>query len=131
MPVARWAVFAACAVVIRSPAWKADHNAALAAVAGGVHGRSAAAGAASTVISVPLTVIRAPSMASTARTPLISLILARSAAATPPGTEAITSGTTRCVGVPPARLDAVGWVVSEGAAFEGAGLEDAGMTMSA
>ena len=40
---------AAAAVVTRSPAWKADHIRWLAAVAGGVHGRSAAAGAASTV----------------------------------------------------------------------------------
>ena len=53
---------AACAVVIRSPAWKSDHSRGLAAVAGGVHGRSAAAGAASTVSRAPLTVIRAPSI---------------------------------------------------------------------
>ena len=90
-------------MVIRCPPAKADHIRWLAAVAGGVHGRSAAAGAASTVSRTPLTVIRAPSTASTARTPASFLILARSAAFTPPGTEAMTSGTTRRVGVAPAR----------------------------
>src|SRR6185437_9253482 len=41
--------------------------------------------------------------ASTARTPARRLTLARSAGVTPPGTEAITSGTTRCVLACPAR----------------------------
>ena len=95
-------------VVIRSPAAKADHSRWLAAVAGGVHGRNADAGAASTVSCAPLTVIFAPSMASTARTPLSLRSRARSALVTPPGTEAMTSGTTRRVGVAPAGGPAAG-----------------------
>ena len=89
--------------MISCPARKADHTGALVAVVGGVQGRKAPSGAASTVSCFPLTVIRAPSMASTARTPTIAEILARSALVTPPGTEAMTSGTTRRVGVPPDR----------------------------
>jgi hypothetical protein len=42
---------------------------------------------------VPLTVILAPSMASTVRTPGSARSRRRSAAVTPPGTEAMTSGT--------------------------------------
>src|SRR5580693_3460019 len=109
-PLTRWAAVAACALVIRSPAWKADHARWLDAVVGGVHGRSAAAGAASTVSRTPLTVIRAPSMASTARTPPSFLSLPRSAWVSPPGTEAITSGTSRCVALAPASPGSVGAV---------------------
>ena len=83
------------AVVTRSPAANSDHTCRLAAVAGGIHGRSAAAGAPSTVSGLPLTVIRAPSMGSTARTWPSFLTLARSAAVTPPGAAAMMSGTTR------------------------------------
>src|SRR5262249_12777705 len=71
-------------------------------VAGGVHGRSVASGAASTVSRAPLTVIWAPSMASTARTPPSRLIRSRSAPVSPPDTEAITSGTIRRVADSPA-----------------------------
>src|SRR5215472_7073801 len=93
-PLTRCSFRAAGAVVIRSPAAKADHTARLAAVSGGVHGRSALAGALSTVSGLPLTVIRAPAMGSTALTWLSFLILARSAWVAPPGTAAMTSGTT-------------------------------------
>ena len=55
-------------VVIRSPAAKSDHTWGSLAVAGGVHGRSADSAAASTVSWAPLTVIFAPSMASTTPT---------------------------------------------------------------
>src|SRR6516162_10692754 len=80
---------------MRSPAANRDHTCWLAAVAGGVHGRSAAAGAPSTVNGLPFTVIRAPAMGSTERTWLSFLILARSARVRPPGTAAMTSGTMR------------------------------------
>ena len=82
-------------MVIRSPAAKSDQTRWLTAVSGGVHGRSAAAGAPSTVSCVPFTVIRAPEMASTVLTWLSFLSLATSAWVTPPGTAAMTSGTTR------------------------------------
>ena len=76
---------AAAAVVMRSPAAKPRHTVALAAVAGGVQGRSALAVAAMTVSGLPLTVIRAPSTGSTDLTWLSFLSLARSAAVTLPG----------------------------------------------
>ncbi len=94
-PLTRPAVRPAATLVIRSPAAKPDQTAGLLAVAGGSHGRSAAASAASTVSCAPLTEIFAPSMASTARTPRSLRSRFRSAAVTPPGTEAMTSGTTR------------------------------------
>src|SRR5580693_9281066 len=94
-PLASPAAWLAAAEVITSPAAKSDHTRWSLAVAGGVHGRSADAAAASTVSGRPLTVIFAPSMASTARTPLSLRSRARSAAVTPPGTEAMTSGTIR------------------------------------
>ena len=118
-PLTRRAAVAACALVIRSPAWKADHTRWLDAVVGGVHGRSAAAGAASTVRRTPLTVIRAPSMASTARTPPSFLSLPRSAWVSPPGTEAITSGTTRCVALAPASPGPLGAVPADGPPADG------------
>ena len=108
LPPASRADRAAGAVVMRSPAANRDHTCWLAAVAGGVHGRSAAAGAPSTVSGLPFTVIRAPSMGSTARTWLSFLILARSAGVTPPGTAAMTSGTTRRGTAAPAAEAALG-----------------------
>ena len=65
LPLTRPAVRPAATVVIRSPAAKSDQTCESPAVAGGVHGRSADASAASTVSCAPLTVIFAPSMAST------------------------------------------------------------------
>ncbi len=105
LPGTSLAARAAPVVVIRSPAAKSVHTAVSAAVSGGVHGRSAAAGAASTVSGAPLTVIRAPSTASTARTPLSRRSRARSDGETPPGTEAMTSPTISRV-VTPVRLTA-------------------------
>ena len=92
------------AVVTRSPSAKSDHSCVSLAVAGGVHGRNADSAAASTVSWRPLTVIFAPSIASTERTPPSLRSRARSAAVTPPGAEAITSGTIRRGVVAPARL---------------------------
>src|SRR5262245_14750732 len=106
-PLTRRSSRAAEAVVIRSPAAKPDHTARLAAVAGGVHGRSALAGALSTVSGLPLTVIRAPAMGSTALTWLSFLILARSALVAPPGTAAMTSGTTSRGAAAPVRSSAL------------------------
>src|SRR5579871_235139 len=80
---------------MRSPAAKPRHTVALAAVAGGVQGRSALADAAMTVSGLPLTVIRAPSTGSTDLTWLSFLSQARSAAVTLPGPAAMRSGTTR------------------------------------
>src|SRR5215470_9991809 len=107
-PLTRRSWRAAEAVVIRSPAAKLDHTARLAAVAGGVHGRSALAGALSTVSGLPLTVIRAPAMGSTVLTWLSFLILARSAWVAPPGTAAMTSGTTSRGAAAPVRSGAPG-----------------------
>src|SRR6516165_11352315 len=100
---------------MRSPAANRDHTCWLAAVAGGVHGRSAAAGAPSTVRGLPFTVIRAPAMGSTARTWLSLLILARSARVTPPGTAAMTSGTMRRGTALPAAEAALGEALAAGA----------------
>src|ERR1700733_4216819 len=80
---------------MRSPAAKPRHTVALAAVTGGVQGRSALAVALMTVSGLPLTVIRAPSTGSTDLTWLSFLSLARSAAVTLPGPAAMRSGTTR------------------------------------
>src|SRR3984885_5822333 len=80
---------------MRSPAAKPRHTVALAAVTGGVQGRSALAVALMTVSGLPLTVIRAPSTGSTDLTWLSFLSLARSAAVTLPGPAAMRSGTTK------------------------------------
>ena len=103
-PLTSRAVRPAATLVIRSPAAKPDQTRASPAVVGGSHGRSADALAASTVSCAPLTEIFAPSMASTARTPGSLRSRFRSAAVTPPGTEAMTSGTTRWGVVAPVRV---------------------------
>src|SRR5215472_1943799 len=104
---------------MRSPAANRDHTCWPAAVAGGVHGRSAAAGAPRTVRGLPFTVIRAPATGSTARTWLSFLILARSARVTPPGTAAMTSGTMRRGMAAPAAEAALGEALAAGAAGAG------------
>ena len=77
-----------------SPLSKADHTDWLTAVDGAIQVWMADFVAPSTVSCLPFTLIRAPETVATSRTWESLSIFVTSAAVTPPGTDAITSGTT-------------------------------------